>query len=413
MAKLPFSTGCNAFLEEVDFLQDIVQAVAAVADEVIELRRDFHAHPELGMEEHRTGKIVADYLKQCGLEVSRCHGTGVVALLRGKTPGPTLMMRADMDALPMVEESDCEYRSTVAGVMHACGHDAHTAMLMVAAKILSGYRAELAGNIKFVFEPNEENIGAMGMIEEGVLENPKVDACVGVHVWSPLDSGKIGVKAGPVMAGMQHFKLVLTGKGGHTATPQTAIDPILASAAIIQAVQAVQTREVDALHEPTVIMFGSIEGGSAANIIADSVTMHGTIRYLYEGKDDGENSPLVKLQRVVAGVCAAHRVAHELEFSFGHPTLVNDAGLTDFLTREVIGEMVEPPEVQPLKTLAGEDFAEFAARVPGLFYFIGAKKKKGESFPHHHPRFDIEEEVLATGVEMHVRLALKYLKKAM
>jgi amidohydrolase len=319
-------------------LKDIGQFIKESREEIIHLRRDFHAYPELGLAEHRTGKIVADYLSECGLEVCRLNSTGVVGLLRGEGKGPTLLMRADMDALPIQEKNEVAYSSTVDGVMHACGHDAHTAMLMVTAKYLCQTKSNLNGNIKFVFEPNEENVGALAMIEEGVLENPKVDACVGVHVWSPLESGKIGVKAGPVMAGMQHFKITITGKGGHTATPQSAIDPILVSSAVIQAVQTIQTRELDALNEPAVIIFGSIVGGSAANIIPDSVTLEGTIRYLYDGDDENENSPISRLKRIVKGVCETYRAAHKLEFPFGHPTLVNDASFTSFFTSQVVGK---------------------------------------------------------------------------
>ncbi|MGB3223960.1 MAG: amidohydrolase [Desulforhopalus sp.] len=390
-------------------MKDISQFIKECREEIIYLRRDFHSYPELGLAEHRTGKIVADYLTECGLEVCRLNSTGVVGLLRGEGKGPTLLMRADMDALPIQEENELAYSSTVDGVMHACGHDAHTAMLMVAAKYLCQKRSKLNGNIKFVFEPNEENVGALGMIEEGVLENPKVDACVGVHVWSPLESGKIGVKAGPVMAGMQHFKITITGKGGHTATPQSAIDPILVSAAVIQAVQTIQTRELDALNEPAVIMFGSIAGGSAANIIPDSVTLEGTIRYLFDGDDENENSPIARLKRIVKGVCETYRATHKIEFPFGHPTLVNDASFTSFFTSQVVGKMSPTLEVEPLVTLAGEDFSEFASRVPGLFYFLGAGKSGVENFPHHHPRFDIDEGILEIGVELHVRTALEYL----
>lgn len=392
-------------------MKDISEFIKESREEVIRLRRDFHAYPELGMDEHRTGKIVADYLSTCGLKVCRLNSTGVVGLLRGEEKGPTLLMRADMDALPIQEENETTYKSTIDGVMHACGHDAHTAILMVAAKYLSQKKSELKGNIKFVFEPNEENAGALGMIEEGVLENPKVDACVGLHIWSPLESGKIGVKSGPVMAGMQHFKITITGKGGHTATPQSAIDPILVSAAVIQAVQTIQTRELDVLNEPAVIMFGSISGGSAANIIPDSVTMHGTIRYLYNGDDNSEDSPLSRLRRIVKGVCQTYRADHTLEFPYGHPTLVNDASFTEFFTSQVVELMSPKLDVEPLVTLAGEDFSEFASRVPGIFYFLGAGKTGVENFPHHHPRFDIDEDMLEVGVELHVRTALEYFKK--
>ena len=392
-------------------MDNISETIQSCREEIIRLRRDFHRHPELGMQEVRTGKIVAEYLSDCGMEVTRLNTTGVSGLLRGASSGPTLLMRADMDALPIQELSETEYRSTVAGVMHACGHDAHTAMLLVAAKILAAKRSQLHGNIKFVFEPNEENIGALGMIEEGVLENPKVDACIGVHVWTPLASGTVGIKAGPIMAGMQHFKLVINGMGGHTATPHSAIDPIIAASAVIQTVQTIQTRQLDILHEPSVIMFGSINGGTAANIIPDSVTLHGTIRYLYEGDDQSETSPLLRLRRTIEAVCAVHGTTCDLEFSFGHPTLVNDEAMVALVHRVVDG-MKPPLSVEPVVTLAGEDFSEFASRVPGVFYFLGAGKTGEEIFPHHHPRFDIDEDVLEVGVEIHVRTALQFLSSS-
>ena len=185
---------------------EISKLLAQYADEVIELRRDFHRHPELGLEEHRTSEKVVAYLKNCGLEVCRMNKTGVVGLLRGDQPGPTLLLRADMDALPIQEENDIPYKSLNPGVMHACGHDAHTAMLLVAAKILTSLKQQLPGNIKFVFEPNEENLGALAMIEEGLLENPRVDGCLGLHIWTPLQSGQIGITEGPVMAGDGAFQ---------------------------------------------------------------------------------------------------------------------------------------------------------------------------------------------------------------
>lgn len=194
---------------------DIARNIVELESELIELRRDLHRHPELGLQEHRTGKKVAEYLNKLGLAVTRMNQTGVVGLLQGESPGPTLLLRADMDALPIQEETGLDYQSSVDGVMHACGHDAHTAMMMIAAKILTSVKERLAGDIKFVFQPNEENVGALAMIEEGLMENPKVDACFGVHVWAPLKTGQLGISAGPVMAGMEHFDLLIKGRGAH------------------------------------------------------------------------------------------------------------------------------------------------------------------------------------------------------
>ncbi len=392
---------------------DVSKLVAEFSDEVIELRRDFHRHPELGLEEHRTSERVVSYLKDCGLEVCRMNKTGVVGLLRGDQSGPTLLLRADMDALPIQEETDVPFKSTNPGVMHACGHDAHTAMLLVAAKILAGLKQQLRGNIKFVFEPNEENVGALAMIEEGLLDNPRVDAGLGLHIWTPLQSGQIGITEGPVMAGMEHFKLVVKGRGGHTASPQSAIDPIITAAGIIQGVQSIQTREIDVLKEPTIIMFGRIQGGTASNVIPDSVTLEGTLRFLFEGDPQSEDNPKRRFERVVANICGAHRAAYELSFLYGHPTLVNHREMAA-LVQEVAARELDPaPEIVSFGSLAGEDFSEFAARVPAAFYFLGTgNPAKQTDFPHHHPRFNIDESVLASGIEMHVRGALTFFKKA-
>ncbi|MFZ0725864.1 MAG: amidohydrolase [Desulfobacterales bacterium] len=388
---------------------DIDRRITELEPELIEVRRDFHRHPELGLEEHRTGKKVAEYLENLGLTVSRMNQTGVVGLLQGDFPGPTLLLRADMDALPIQEETGLDYRSQTAGVMHACGHDAHTAMLMIAAKVLSEMKERLAGTIKFVFQPNEENVGALAMIEEGLLENPRVDACFGVHVWAPLKTGRLGIAAGPVMAGMEHFELTIKGRGGHTATPQSAVDPILAAAAVISGVQVIQTREIDILKEPAVIMFGKIEGGSASNVIPDSVALSGTMRYMFAGPADSPDNPKNRFERVIAGICAAHRAGYELSYLYGHPTLINHPEIAEIALRVAGCRMRPPPEILPVVTLAGEDFSEFASRVPGAFCFVGAGDPHKETvYPHHHPQFDIDETALRGGVELIVKSALYF-----
>lgn len=391
---------------------DLSRYIADAENEVIELRRDFHRHPELGLKEFRTGDKVAAYLEDCGLTVRRMNQTGVVGILETGRPGPVLMLRADMDALPIQEENDLPHKSIHPGVMHACGHDAHMAMLLAAARILSELKDRFSGSIKFVFEPNEENVGALAMIEEGLLENPAVDACLGLHIWTPLKTGQIAVTDGPVMAGMDHFELKIKGRGGHTATPQSAIDPILTAAHVIQGVQIIQTRETDILNEPTIIMFGQIQGGTASNVIPDSVALSGTLRYLFGGEPGSPNDPKIKFERVVSHICQVHRAEYELTFVFGHPTLVNHRPMAD-LVRSVVCEMNPVPELLSLVSLAGEDFSEFTARRPGAFYFLGAgNREKGTEFPHHHPRFDIDEDVLITGVELHVRSALRFFDNA-
>ncbi len=392
---------------------DISKRIEELGPELIELRRDFHRHPELGLQEVRTGAKVAEYLENLGMKVVRMNRTGVVGLLKGGRPGPTLMLRADMDALPITEETGLSFQSENEGVMHACGHDAHTAMLLVAAKILSSMKDRIDGNIKFVFQPNEENVGALAMIEEGALENPKVDACMGIHVWAPLPTGQLGASAGCVMAGMEHFELVIKGKGGHTATPQSAVDPILAAASVIQSVQMIQTREVDVLKEPTIIMFGKIEGGTASNVIPDSVTLSGTMRYMFEGPEDSPDNPKNRFERIVARICEAHRAGYSLSFLYGHPTLVNHPEIMELIRCAAGEKLPTAVKLVPLVTLAGEDFSEFACRVPGGFCFLGAgKSAPEENFPHHHPRFDIDERALPVGVALHVKSALSFFDNA-
>jgi amidohydrolase len=392
---------------------NISRKISELESELVELRRDFHRHPELGLQEFRTGEKVSDYLEGLGLAVSRMNVTGVVGLLRGGREGPTLLLRADMDALPIQEETGLAYQSSVDGVMHACGHDAHTAMMLVSAKILASLQEHLAGNIKFVFEPNEENVGARAMIEEGLMEGPRVDACLGAHVWAPLKTGQVGISAGPIMAGMEHFELKIKGRGGHTATPQSAVDPVLTAAAVINGVQIIQTREIDVLKEPTIIMFGKIEGGTASNVIPDTVTLSGTMRYMFAGAEDSPDNPKRRFERVVANICTAHRAEYELAFLYGHPTLVNHPEISAMVHHVATCEMDPQPETLPVVTLAGEDFSEFASRAPGAFCFIGASQPGKETvYPHHHPRFDIDENALPIGVELIVKSALYFFENS-
>jgi len=388
----------------------IKEQVADLHDELIHLRRDFHKYPELGFEEKRTSEKVADYLRTCGIKVKRLAKTGVVGLLNEKKPGRTLLLRADMDALPIQEMNEIHYKSVHEGKMHACGHDGHMAMLLVAAKILSRLKDELKANVKFVFEPNEENVAARKMIEEGVLEDPKVDAALGIHLWTPIESGKIGIVSGPVMAAMEHFRLIIRGKGGHTASPHNAIDPIITAANIIQTVQVTQTREIDVL-KPTLIMFGKITGGTASNVIPENVEIDGTLRYLYGNGEDNNERPKERFERIVNNICKAYRAECELTFLYGHPAVINDSKMAD-LVRTCAEGIVGRLNLVSFISMAGEDFSEFAVRVPSALYFIGAGNEKKEThYPHHHPRFNIDEDVLPNGVEMHVRTALRFLSQ--
>ncbi len=390
---------------------DIKKEVELLRDELIELRRDFHKHPELGYEEYRTSEIVHDYLKDLGLEVKKLAKTGVVGLLRGTRPGKTVMLRADIDALPQEEKTDVDYKSENNGVMHACGHDGHTAMLLIAAKVLCKYKDKINGNIKFVFQPNEEEAGALDMINEGVLEDPKVDAAFGIHLWTPLESGKIGLASGPIMAALEEFELAIIGRGGHTSAPHTAADAILASTYVIQSLQAIQTREIDPLL-PIAIMVGKLHGGSGRNIISDRVEIGGTIRFLFKNEEAEKKVLLQKFERVVKGICDAMGVSYELRFIPSNPSLMNNEKMVESVRTASKETFNTSDNVVEYRCMAGEDFAEFTHRVPSAFYFIGTgSAEKNTQYPHHHPMFNIDEDTLSYGVEMHVRSVLSYLEK--
>ena len=293
-------------------------------DEVISIRRDIHAHPELGFQEKRTAKLVEDYLAECGIQTQRVAKTGIVGLLHGSRPGRTLLLRADMDALPIQEETGLPFASQNPGVMHACGHDGHTAILLVAAKILAGMKEQLAGTVKFVFQPNEEIDGASYMVKEpGVLDDPPVDSSFALHLWSPIPSGKIGLQPGAVMAEMYIFKIKIIGRSGHSSAPQACKDPILCACTVIQNLQSIQTREISAL-DPTNIIVGKITAGTAANIIPDIAEIEGSMRYLYDGSDDSPQHPRKRFERLVAGICAAYGMDYELEFIPSNYTVIND-----------------------------------------------------------------------------------------
>jgi amidohydrolase len=321
------------------------------------------------------------------------------------------MLRADIDALPVQEMTSVPYKSVHEGLMHACGHDGHMAMLLVAARILCEHKDGIKGNIKFLFQPNEENMHAGILVEKGVLENPKVDAACGIHLMTPLETGKIGVSSGAVMAGMHTFKLVIEGKGGHTGFPQESIDPIIAATNLVQTTQIIQSREIDAF-KPTVIVFGRIEGGTASNVIPDQVELEGTIRYLYDAAAEGEDHPRKKFERIVKHVCETHRTRYEVDYPYNHPAVINDSEMIQFV-RTAAAKVVDTEDrIVPFVTMVGEDFCEFANRVPSAFYFIGAgNKDKGADYPHHHASFNFDEAALSIGLEMHVRSALAYLEQ--
>jgi amidohydrolase len=390
---------------------EISEEVGALNAELVQLRRDFHQHPELGFEEFRTAERITDYLKSCGLETRRVTKTGVVSVIEGHRPGQVLLLRADMDALPIQEENDLPYRSVNSNKMHACGHDGHTAMLLVAAKILSQHRDQLRGKAVLVFQPNEENAGALPMIHDGLLKDFPVDACMGLHLWPSIPTGRIGISAGPVMAGMLQFVLRINGRGGHTGYPHQAVDPVLCAANIIQSLQMIQTREIS-VFEPTIIMIGKISGGTASNIIPDSVTLEGTARYLHEDAKSAGQNIRERMERLIAGICRAHQTDYALTVESSSLAVVNDGKLVELVRSTALQTLGDEKNIVRNVSTAGEDFSEFSSRIPGVFYFLGCGDgSKTTGYPHHHPRFNIDEEALKIGVEMHVRTAFAYLNK--
>lgn len=379
-----------------------------VLAELIETRRDLHAHPEPGFEEVRTSGIVAQRLRDLGLEVrTGVAKTGVVGLLKGGRPGPVVLLRADMDCLPIEEENDVPYRSRNPGFMHACGHDAHTAILLSIARLLADRRNEIAGTLKLVFQPAEESHGGgRHMVEEGVLEDPHVDACFGLHVWNTIPVGQIGIVEGPAMAGTGLFDVRMIGKGGHGAAPHLTVDPIVAASQAVLGIQTIISRNRDPL-TPAVITVGRFHGGAAPNVIPDVVELSGTIRSF----DDGLHEYLAeRVRQVFEGTAAAAGCTVDWSYHRGYPVVVNDpamCGVIRAAAADVVGAgnvVVERP------SLGGEDFAYYARERPSCIFFVGsANAGRGLDYPHHNPRFDIDEDALRIGALTMVRVVEKYL----
>jgi amidohydrolase len=373
--------------------------VAEVLADAVAWRRHLHAHPELSFQEYGTSAFVRERLESFGpLEVVSPTPTSVVARLRGGRAGPTLALRADMDALPIQEESGVEFASQNPGVMHACGHDGHTAMLLATARRLSAMREELAGEVRFVFQHAEELPpgGAAELVASGALDG--VDAAVGCHLMSDLQVGRIAAIEGVCTAAADTFSARIIGRGGHAAFPHTAVDPIAAAAQAISSLQHVVSRQTSPL-EGVVVSITRIAGGTADNVIPESVELGGTVRTY------GEEPRLrtrEAIERILGGIASAHRASYEFEYVEGYSSVVNDPGLTA-LVREVAGKrLVEYP---PL--MAGEDFCAYLRVAPGCFFFVGAGGPG--AFPHHHQRFTIDEGALPVGIETLTDTALRFL----
>lgn len=376
------------------------------------MRRDFHMHPEIGFQEVRTSGIIARELRELGLEVSTgIAKTGVIGLIEGAKPGPVVMLRFDIDALPIQEETGAEYASQNSGLMHACGHDGHAAIGLTVAKLLHARREEFGGTIKLVFQPAEEGMGgAQTMVKEGTMESPAPLRSLGLHIWNGKPLGWVGIAAGPVMAGASSFKITVRGKGGHGAIPHLSIDPVLASAQIITALQSIVSRNVDA-QKAAVVTVASIHSGDAFNVIPAQVEMLGTIRFFE--MEVGEMAHR-RFNEIVHGIAAAMQCQAEIEISEITPPVINDAATTENVLRAARAVFpAESPDTSPYVTMGSEDFAFFQQKAPGTYFFVGSNNEsRGLNFGHHHPKFDFDEEVLVRGSALMAAAALEVLQSA-
>jgi amidohydrolase len=380
-------------------------------DELIAVRRDLHQHPELGFEEVRTAGIVAAKLRAIGLEPRTNVGrTGVVATLRGARPGRTVLLRADMDALPIHEENDTPYRSRSDGKMHACGHDCHVSVLLAVAKRFVAEAKDLAGNVVFVFQPAEElggpKGGAEAMILDGVLDDPKPDAAFGLHVWQDLPVGVVGVTAGPWMAAVDEFTVTVRGRGAHGAMPQASRDPVVCLAHLVTALQTLVARNADPFH-PAVVSVTQLRAGTAFNIIPEKAWMNGTIRVFDRAL--WEAIPGM-FERVAKGVAQAMGCEADVLFERGNLPTVNDPAMCAHARAAAVEVVGEGRVRDDVRTMGGEDFSAFLAKVPGVFIAVGSRnEKRGLVYDHHHPRFDVDEDALRIGAEVLLRTARRFL----
>lgn len=389
----------------------VTEIINDLSPKLIDLRRDLHAHPELSFEEHRTAQVIADRLDQLGCEVRRgVGGTGVVGLLRGGRAGKTVGLRADIDALPIVEANDVGYRSVSEGVMHACGHDGHVAGLLGAAEALAAVRESLHGDVLLIFQPAEERAGgARPMIAAGALANPRPDAIFGVHIWNNLPAGVIGVKPGPIFAAVDELEIIITAPGGHGAMPHQTVDPIVVSAQVISALQTLVSRETSPF-DSAVVSICSIHGGSAFNIIPSEVGLLGTVRTFDEAIQTRMKR---RIEEIVSGITSAAGAGYRLRNDAQCPPVVNNAELAELIRQVSVDEFGAEHVTLPLPTTGGDDMAEFLREVPGVYLFVGgANESRGLNHPHHNARFDFDEQAVPVTARVLARAAVEFLERA-
>ena len=376
---------------------------------MINLRETIHMYPEDGFSEFTTSKIIIEELEKLGIKVQKnVAKTGVVGLIEGKYPGKTVLLRADMDALKIQEQADVEYKSKIDGMMHACGHDGHVAGLLGAAMILNELKDNLHGNVKLVFQPAEERDGgALPMIEEGVLENPKVDAAFAAHLWGYLNEGEVHLKEGPMRASPDIFNIKVIGKGGHGAVPQESIDPIVITCQIVNSLQTIVSRKINPL-DPVVITCGRIQGGDCHNVIPNEVELEGTIRTFNE---ETRNWVPKVMEDLIRGITTSQGAAYEFKYEPKYPALINDKYMTSF-AKESLKKVVGEENVFDLKepNMGGEDFAYFAQKVPSAFIFVGIANNKSEPVIHHNPYFKWDSKNVGILAQSLSQIAIDYLK---
>ncbi|MDI3297926.1 MAG: amidohydrolase [Bacillota bacterium] len=387
--------------------QEIARAAERMRDELVAWRRHLHRHPELSFQEEETGRWVAGQLAALGVEARRPWATAVVADLEGGEGGPTVAIRADMDALPVSEETGLEFASERPGVMHACGHDGHTAILLGVARLLASFRGRWRGRVRLLFQPAEEKIpgGALGLIEHGALDG--VERVIGLHLWSNLPVGKAGLNPGVLMANADDFRIVVRGRGGHGSAPHQAVDAVWVGAQLVVALQGIVSRGVDPL-QPAVLTVGTFHAGFNFNVIAPAAEMTGTVRTF----DEATREEVIRRMRsLVEHTCAAAGADYEFEYNRGYPALVNHAEEARVLAaaaRRVLGAENVDDRYPP--NMGGEDFAYYLRERPGAFLLLGAGPREGSGAPHHSPRFTIDEEALPLGVRILSEAALDLLE---
>ncbi len=388
--------------------QQIRPAIRELQTELVKWRRQFHQYPELGFQEILTADFIAQKLSEWNIpHQAQVAKTGIVATIKSNYQGKVLAIRADMDALPIREENNIIYRSKHDGIMHACGHDGHTAIALGTAYYLANNRDKFKGTIKIIFQPAEESPGgAKPMIEAGVLKNPDVSAIIGLHLWNYLPIGTVGVRSGALMAATERFECKILGRGGHGAIPDTTVDSIVVGSQIVNALQTIVSRNVSPI-DSAVVTIGMFESGTAPNVIADTAKLSGTVRYF---NPKLEKIISTRFEEIVKGVCQSMGANYELDYWQLYPPVINNDRIAE-LVKSVAMEIVETPLgiVPECQTMGGEDMSFFLQEVPGCYFFLGSSNPaQGLNFPHHHPRFNFDENVLSMGVEIFVRCVEKF-----